>query len=252
MDIKKGRWEDWEKDYLFKHYDTSTAKELAAHLGRSETGVIQMKRGLGLKKNKKNVNPEQVNKMLAQHRTLIENTTGEDLDEAQQRRFWYNELMKSPNWNECILMFDDAELALYKNKYVETMMALETVNEIEKGSVHVMISAFIRINRYQKLEKEYRDMAEGDNAEIGAKAISLHNELRHMVEIYVKATDELNASRKQRIKEEGDQRMNLLELLKELDKKENREKLGKEADALKHLQKLENQRLHKDKFIRGE
>lgn len=46
--------------------------------------------------------------------------------------------------------------------------------------------------------------------------------------------------------------MNLLELLKELDKTEAREKLGKEADALKHIQDLETSRLADGGFIRGD
>lgn len=249
--LKKGKWEDWEKDYLFQHYDASSAKELAAHLGRSTTAVVEQIRKLGIKKNKKQLKPEDVNAMMAKHREIKESTSMADLDAAQQRRFWMNELTDSPNWQECIAMFEETELNLYKEKYVETMMELETVNEIEKGTIHVMISAFIRMNRYQKLEKEYRDMAHGGDADMAAKAISLHKELRDMVEIYMKAEDGLSASRKQRIKEEGDQRLNLIELIKELDNKEARDKLGREADALVQIRKLEDERLRKNNLIRG-
>jgi hypothetical protein len=250
MELKKGRWEDWEKDYLFKHYDTNTAEELATHLGRSKTSIIEMKRKLGLKKNKKQLKPEDVNAMMAKHRDIQESNSVQDLDEAQQRRFWINELEKSAKWGQCKAMFDENELNVYRNKYVETMMTLETVTEIEKGSIHIMISSEIRMDRYQQLEKEYRDMAEGGDPEAAGKAISLHKEIRDSVEMYMKAEDTLNASRKQRIKEEGDQRLNLIELLKELDTADAREKLGREADALKHIQALEGKRLKDGRFIR--
>ena len=251
-ELKSGRWEDWEKDYLYKHYNNSTAEELAAHLGRSKTSIIEMKRKLNLKKNKKQIKPEEITAVLAQHRELKESTSIQDLDDAQQRRIYINELTSSPNWQECILMFEDQELEVYKKKHVETMMTLETVNEIEKGTIHVMITSFIRMNRYQKLEKEYRDDAAGGDSEAAGKAISLHREVRSEVEMYMKAQDELNASRKQRVKEEGDQRLNLIELIKELDEQQAREKMGKEADALVLIQKLESKRLSDGGYIRGE
>lgn len=250
MELKKGRWEAWEKDYLYKHFDTSTDAELAAHLGRSKTSVIEMRRKLGIKKNKKKVDPEVINEMMHKHRELQETTSVQDLDDAQQRRFWLNDLEGSAQWERCKLAFDSNELNVYRNKYVEMMMSLETVTEVEKGSVHLMISSMIRIDRYQQLEKEYRDMAEGGDPEAAGKAISLHREIKDTFEMYMKAEDALNVSRKQRIKEEGDQRLNLIELLKELDSKEARDKLGREADALKHIQNLESERLKNGGFIR--
>lgn len=250
--VKRGRWEDWEKDYLFKHYDHNTDDELAAHLGRTKASVIEMRRKLGIKKNKKNLKPEQINEMMSKHRDIVETTSVQDLDEAQQRRFWLNDLHDSSQWQQCKVMFDDNELGVYETKYVEMMLSLETVTEVEKGSVHLMISSLIRFDRYQQLEKEYRDMAQGGGGdmELIAKANSLHREMKDTFEMYAKAEDALNVSRKQRIKEEGDQRLNLLELIKELDKKEAREKLGREADALKHIKELESQKLKDGGFIR--
>jgi hypothetical protein len=244
-------WQDWEKDYLFKHAAHTKDAELASHLGRSKTAVTEMRRKLGIKKNKQQIKPEEVTAMIKKHREVTENTPIASMDESQQRRHYINELMDSANWQECIQMFDEQELKVYQVKYVEFMMTLETVNEIEKSTIHIMIGAFIRMNRYQKLEKEYRDMAAGGDPELAAKAISLHKELRDTTEIYMKAEDTLNASRKQRIKEEGDQRLNLIELIKELDEVDAREKLGKEADALMHIQKLEDERLTDGGFIRG-
>ncbi len=249
-ELKSGRWEPYEKDYLRNNYDSNTAAELAEHLSRSKTAIIEMKRTMGLKKNKKQIKPEEITAELAKHTELKESTPTQDLSDAQERRFHINELIESPNWQECILMFDEQELEVYKKKHVETMMTLETVNEIEKGSIHVMIMSFIRMNRYQKLEKEYRDMAEGGDSDAAGKAISLHKEVRDSVEIYMKAQDELSASRKQRIKEEGDQRLNLIELIRELDEKQAREKMGKEADALALITKLEGERLSDGGYIR--
>jgi hypothetical protein len=188
--------------------------------------------------------------MMAKHREVQETTPIAELDEAQRRRYLINELEKSPNWMECKLMFDEYELDVYSNKYIEIMMALENVTEVEKGSIHIMVCAHIRINRYQKLEKEYRDMSVGGDPDAAGKAISLHREIKDMVEVYMKAEDTLNASRKQRIKEEGDQRLSLIELIKELEKKEARDKLGREADALKQIQKLEDARLSDGGFVR--
>lgn len=247
---KSGKWLDWERDYLFKSADVNTDAEIAAHLGRTKQSVSEMRRKLGIKKNSKKISAESINQMMAKHREVQESTPIAELDEAQKRRYWMNELERSPNWTECKLMFDEYELEVYKNKYVEYMMGLENVQEIEKGSIHIMICAHIRINRYQKLEKEYRDIAQGGDAEAAGKAISLHREIKDMVEVYMKAEDTLNASRKQRIKEEGDQRLSLIELIKELEKKEAREKLGREADALKQIQKLEDVRLADGGFIR--
>ena len=251
MENKSGRWEDWEKDYLFKYSDSNTDAELAAHLGRSKTSIIEMRRNLGIKKNRKGLKPEDVNAMIAKHRDLRETTSVQDLDDAQQRRFWINNLENSAKWQQCIMMFTENELELYKVKYVEIMMTLETVTEVEKGSIHIMISSEIRMDRYQTLEKEYRDMSEGGDVEAAGKALSLHKEIRDTVEIYMKAEDTLNASRKQRVKEEGDQRLNLIELIKELDKSEARDKLAKEADAIAQIQKLEDNRLRDGNFIRG-
>ena len=163
------------------------------------------------------------------------------------------ELSTSDNWQDYILIFDEQELEVYRTKYIEAMMTLENVNEIEKSTIHIMITAFIRANRYQKLEKEYRDMAQGEDGDVNlaAKAMSYHKEVRDSIEIYMKAQEELNASRKQRIREEGDQKLNLIELIKELDAQEARDKLGREADALAHIQNLEDKRLSKDGLIRG-
>ena len=59
---RKGRWEDWEKDYLFKHSSDSTDAELASHLGRSKTSIIEMRRKLKIKKNSKSGNTTTGNK----------------------------------------------------------------------------------------------------------------------------------------------------------------------------------------------
>jgi transcriptional regulator len=252
MEPRKGRWEDWEKDFLFKHAQHKTDEEMAAELGRTKTSVIEQRRKLNIKKNKKAIKPEQVSAMLAEHNKVRESTSVEDLDEAQRRRHFLNDLMGSPMWDECVAMFEEEELALYKYKYVEFMMTFDTVTEVEKGSVHIMLSCLVRIDRYQKQEKEYRDMAKSGDASAGAKAITLHREIKDMVEIYLKAQDDLNASRKQRIKEEGDHRLNLIELVKELETREARDKLGREADAFKYIQDLEEDRLRDQGFIRGE
>lgn len=247
---KSGRWEDWEKDYLIKSFDSNTDAEIAAHLGRSKASIMEMRRKLSLKKNKKIISAEAINEMMAKHREIQESTPIAELDEAQKRRYLINELERGASWMECKMMFDEYELEVYKSKYIEIMMALENVTEVEKGSIHIMICAHIRINRYQKLEKEYRDMSQGGDPDAAGKAISLHREIKDMVEVYMKAEDTLNASRKQRIKEEGDQRLSLIELIKELEKKDAREKLGREADALKQIQKLEDARLADGGFIR--
>jgi hypothetical protein len=247
---KSGRWEQWEKDYIFKSADISTDAEIGTHLGRTTSSIIEMRRRLKIKKNKKNLNPQDVNNMLMKRREIQESTTIQELDDAQKRRRCLNELGSSPAWTSCKLSFDEYELDVYKKMYVEYMVGLENVTEIEKGTIHIMISAHIRIDRYQKLEKQYRDMSKGGNNEVAGEAISLHREMKDMVEVYMKAQDELNASRKQRIKEEGDQRLNLIELIKELDKKESREKLGRESDALHQIQKLEDIRLNESRFIR--
>ena len=250
MEGKTGRWEEWEMDYLMTHYMDNTNVELATHLGRTKASVIGKKRKLKLKKRKKYIKAEDVNAMIAQRQTLKDTTSLEDLNDSQQRRFWINQLEQSAHWQQCKIMFDENELSIYKNKYVETMMTLETVTEIEKGSIHIMISSLIRLDRYQQLEKEYRDMAEGGDPEAAGKSISLHREIKDTTEIYMKAEDTLNASRKQRIKQEGDQRLNILELLKELDNKELREKFGQEADALKYIQTLEQTRLTDGGYIK--
>lgn len=252
MEIKKGRWADWEKDYIFKHSAVKTDADIAAHLGRSRTAVIEMRRKLGVKKNKKSIKPEDVRHVMAEHTKLKESTNVADLDDAQRRRFWLNNLTDSPIWPECLLMFEEDELELYKQKWVDFMMTFDTINEVEKGSVHIMICCLIRINRYQKLEKEYRDMSKGnEDSELAAKSISLHREMKDMAEMYIKAQQDLDASRAQRIKKEGEQKINLIELLKELEKKEAREKLGREADAFARIKELETARLRKGNFIRG-
>ncbi len=249
---KKGKWEDWEVDYLYKHYSHKTDAEMAADLDRTKTAVVERRRLLNLKKNKKSIKPEDIQHVMAEHTKLRESTNVADLDDAQQRRFWINDLKNAPIWAECIQMFDDDELELYKEKWIDFMMTLDTVNEIEKGSIHIMISSLIRINRYQKLEKEYRDISKGnEDSELAAKSISLHKEMKDMAEMYLKAQQDLDASRAQRIKKEGEQKINLIELLKELEKKEAREKLGREADAFEQIKQLENARLRRGNFIRG-
>ena len=251
-DKKKGKWEDWEIDYLFKHYEHKTDLDIANDLNRSRNSVSEMRRKQGIKKNKKTIKPEDMDRVIAEHTKLRESTNVADLDDAQQRRFWINDLKKSPIWAECINMFDDDELELYKQKWIDFMMTFDTVNEVEKGSIHIMTSCLIRINRYQKLEKEYRDASKGnEDSELAAKSISLHREIKDMAEMYLKAQQDLDASRAQRIKKEGEQKINLIELLKELEKKEAREKLGREADAFAEIKRLETERLKSGNFIKG-
>lgn len=249
---KKGKWEDWEVDYLYKHYEHKTDVEMATDLGRTKNSVVEMRRKQGIKKNKKSIKPEDIQHVMAEHTKLRESTNIADLDDAQQRRFWINSLKDSPIWSECLVMFEEDELELYKMKWVDFMMTFDTINEIEKGSVHIMISCLIRINRYQKLEKEYRDISKGnEDSELAAKSISLHREMKDMAEMYLKSQQDLDASRSQRIKKEGEQKINLLELLKELEKKEAREKFGREADAFAQIKQLETQRLRDGNYIRG-
>jgi len=243
---------DWEIDYVFKHYSHQTDAELAANLNRTKTAIVEMRRKHGIKKNKQSIKPEDIQRVISNHTKLRESTNVADLDDAQKRRFWINQLTDSPIWSECVLMFEDDELELYKEKWIDFMMTLDTVTEVEKGSIHIMISCLVRINRYQKVEKEYRQMAKGNqDAELAAKSVSYHKEMKDMAEMYMKAQQDLDASRSQRIKREGEQRINLIELLKELEKKEAREKLGREADAFEQIKELENARLKKGNFIRG-
>jgi hypothetical protein len=246
------KWTDSELDYLYKFFAVKTDAEIAADLGRPVQGVTEKRRLLDMKKNRKGVDPAQVDRLLSQHKELRESTNVADLDEVQKTRHWLNELDKSPIWTECILMFADEELALYRKKYVDFMLTLDTINEVEKGTVHIMISCLIRINRYQKLEKEYRDMAKGNmDSELAAKSITLHKEMKDMAELYLKANQDLDTSRAQRIRKEGEQKMTVLELLRELEKREAREKMGREADALSRIRQLETARLDGGYFVRG-
>lgn len=248
----KGRWADWEKDYLFKNVAVKTDAEIAAELGRPTAGVTEMRRKLGLKKNKRYESPMDVTKALESHAKIKETTAVEDMDDAQKRRFWLNELKRSAIWADCIQMFEVDELEVYQQKYIEYMMALESINEIEKNTIHLIICSIIRINRYHKLEKEYRELARGGDAEAGAKALSMNREIKDMTDVFMRASDDLNASRKQRIKDEGETKYTLVELIKELDKREAREKLGKEADAFSYIQQLEKKRLSEHGYLRGE
>ncbi|MCI0557437.1 MAG: hypothetical protein MN733_03000 [Nitrososphaera sp.] len=252
--MSKGpRWSDSELDYLYKYAMVKTDAQIGSELNRSRHAITEKRRQLGLGKNKKAIDPEQVRDLLAKHQQLRESTSIADLDEAEKTRANVNELLASPIWAECIQMFSEDELELYKKKYVDFMMTLDTVNEVEKGSMHIMISCLIRINKYQKLEKEVRDMARGSaDAELAAKSVSFHREMKDMAELYLKAQQDLDASRSQRIKKEGEQKINLVELLKEVEKKEAREKLGREADAFARIKELESAKLKEAGYVRGD
>jgi len=245
------KWQDYEDDYVLKNYVHLSDKKMAAYLGRSASSVTERRRKLGLSKNKKAATSEQVQRVLTKQAEIREQTPIEELDTAQKRRYYISELEKSQTWVQCQDMFDKDELSFYRHKHVEFMMNLDTVNEIEKNSIHLMISYLIRINRFQKQEKRYRQLAaDGDDA-AGAEAITLNREIKDIAELYLKQEDKLNASRAQRIKQEGEQRMTVIELLKELESREAREKLGREADAFKFIQDMEDSRLREQSFIRS-
>ena len=247
MHRKKGRWEKWEEEYILKNYERMTDEDLATFLNRTRLAVTEKRRGLGAKKNikKEDQTVESVQTIVEKHRAIQDAVPLADMDDAQERQAFLSELLHSPMWPECIEIFNEKEQKLYQYNYVETMMNLETVTGVEKNTIHIMLCSLIRLNRYQKMEKELHKMGPS------ADKLSLHREIKDTHDIYTKAQTELNVSRRQRIKEEGDQRLNLIELIKELDAKDAREKLGREADALKHIERLEGKRLTDKGFVRG-
>ncbi len=244
---KKGRWEKWEEEYVLKNYENTTDEDLATYLNRTKTAVMEKRRALGLKKNvkKEDQTVESVQAIVDKHRAIQDAVPLADMEELQERQAYLSDLINAPMWRECVEMFDEKEQKLYQTQYVETMMNLETVTGVEKNTIHIMLCSLIRLNRYQKMEKELHAMG------VGAEKLSLHREIKDTHDIYTKAQTELNVSRRQRIKEEGDQRLNLIELIKEVDAKDAREKLGREADALKHIERLEGKRLKDKGFVRG-
>ena len=245
------RWESWQIDYLNQNFRSMTDKEMGAFLERTPESIMQKRRKLGLKKDKASAE-ESIEATVAVHNEVRGTTALHDLTESQRRAELSNILLSSPIWAECKDMFDTNEMEYYKTRWIDFRMTYDSLNPVELDTLHVMLVALLRLNRYQKLEKSLRNEFTGPADEMKNSLVSVHREIKEMNEVYMKAMSTLSVSRDQRIKREGEQKVTLLTLLRELELKEGREKMARESDALKFIGTLERDRLTGDGHLRGE
>jgi hypothetical protein len=245
------RWKDWEVDYLSKNFQSLTDKEMASFLNRSEESVMQKRRKMRFSKKASNAQ-ESIEAAVEAHNDTRTNTALQDLTESQRRAELSNILTNSPIWGECKEMFSSSECTLYKARWVEFRMTYDSLNPVELDTLHILLTAMLRLNGYQKMERRIKDSHTGTVEEMRMALITVHKEIREMNEVYMKALNVLSASRDQRIKREGDQKVTLLTLLRELELKEGREQMAKESDALRFISNLERERLSAEGFLKGE
>jgi hypothetical protein len=227
-----------------------TDKEMAAFLSRSEEAVMQKRRKMGLKKSGQDAE-KSIEAAIEAHNEVRSTTALQDLTDSQKRAELISQLVNSPRWARCQTIFSEEELRTYKHDWVEFRMTYDSLNPVELGTLHVLLLAQIRLDRYQRMEREIKESHKGWTNELQTALVSVHREIREMNEVYMKALDKLSASREARIKREGEQKVTLLTLLKELELKEGREKMAKESDALKFIGQIERDRLSKEGYLRG-
>jgi hypothetical protein len=223
---KIGRFERWEEEYIRENYQNKTWQEIASHLNRSLRAVMDKAKRLGTQK--KNI--------LATTKPLSQ-INSEKLDIEEKRKQVIYELENSPDFLALSNSFDEYELERYKTKWAEIMLRDEIMTPTEKDAVHVMISNLIRMDRYQKLEKEYYQANNKSLREKGKWATpwTMHREFKEANEMFISASKALAMSREQRIKREGDDKITIINLINEFDDKRGREALGREMAAFEYL-----------------
>jgi hypothetical protein len=216
----KGRFSVEEEEFIRQNYMFMTDAEIARQLGRKTKAIANKRERLGLN-NKR----EMKKKPSRRHRVALLSS----LDESEKEKFYLSELRKSPWYKHVKSVLNPSEFKFYEDKYVNFMLdpTIETMTVAERDALHQMTIAQIRSLRFMREEQQAR--LKGDDKFNRAREIS---ECDTVVQ---KCQESLNTQRKQRLKNQGDQAINLTQMIKELKDPAIRREVGYQAAMFKYM-----------------
>lgn len=228
------KWTLEETDYMRNNYLTKSDEEMARHLNKSLRQVQNKRARLGLFK--------QISEFHTQHAQSKFMMTDE-----QAKNIALRALRESPHYLRAKSVLQDDEVGYYEEKWVSYINSMDELTAPEKNALDILIMLEVRIYRFLRLEKMSQNMAKElmDPSQIR----HWQREINECVDRHKALLREMNISREQRIKEQGQRTLTFLSLLRELDDTEKRNAIAREAAVYDFMAKEEEKKFVDNKFL---
>ena len=246
---KKGRFTAAEDEYIRDQWMTSTDKEIAEKLNRTENGIARRRGILNLKKS--NGRPSVANKKAHIYTNPTEYNLSK-LSKDDRLNFYKTKFDQNPRYGHLLVILREEELDYYKHKYIDYIDALDSITHQEEDLLHNMIMKEIQIVRLQRQIKESLDQYYGDDDEDRRPPPQyLYTDLDKAEQQYVKYQEKLRLTREQRLKTDREEKITITSLVRAFMDAKNRKEVGDMAGAMSYYTKACKDDMNKMNFLIG-
>ncbi|MHA2063178.1 MAG: hypothetical protein ACXABY_02235 [Candidatus Thorarchaeota archaeon] len=250
--MAKGRWDEWEEQYLRTHWQTMTDKEIGEKLSREEDAITRKRKLLGLKKGA-NGRPSNKSREVAAQRP--NELSLAQLPKVERLKFYksqFNESWRFPHLKKVLL---DDEVDYYRHRYIGVIDAMDSITYAEEDLVHCMIMCDVQIMRIQELIrselKAYKD-SDADDDTRRPPPQYLYKDLGDAEGRYVKLQEKLNLTRQQRLKENKEEDITIVSIVTNLLERRNRADADRLAGELDYFKNRAKKDMNKMDFLLGD
>lgn len=246
--MSKGRWKEWENEFLRANYVVLTDKEIAEKLGRKPDGVYRKRRSLGL--SKRNGRPTDDER----HQAPPTEYSLSKLPKEERLKFYKTHFESNWRYKHLKRVLLPQELDYYRHRYIECIDAMDSLNYIEEDLVHNMVMCDIQVMRIQeqiKVELEEFKNADKDSDNWKLPNQALYKDLNDAEKKYMEFQKQLNITRQQRLKENREEDITITSVVENLLDKKKRAGVDKLAGELDYFKKRAATDMSKMDFLLG-
>lgn len=245
----KGRFTAWEDTIIQDEWQTSTDKEIARKIDRTEDAVTRRRGILGLKKinGRPGVNTRK--------KAIFTNPTEYNLSKLSKDdriEFYKRSFDRNPRYPWLMRTLMNDEIDYYKQKYIEIIDALDSITHQEEDLLHSMIMKEIQIMRMQSMvKKQLEDYYDEENEEIRPPSLQLYQDMDKAEQQYVKYQEKLRLTREQRLKTDREEKITITSLVRAFLDAQTRQKVGDLAGQMSYYTNVCKDDMNKMNFLIG-
>lgn len=209
---KPVRFKAWEDQIIFDDWETYTDEEIAEKLNRTPKAVTRRRKNLGLLKP--NGRPTKQHKVEA----ILENPNEYNLSKLSKDdriSFYKTKFDKNPRYPWLVKTLMPDEIEYYKQKYIETIDNLDSINMQEEDLLHNLIVKEIAIMRIQTKIKQQEELwREADEDEKPQINMGLYKDLNEAEKQFIDYHQKLKLTREQRLKTDKEEKITMTSIVR--------------------------------------
>jgi hypothetical protein len=236
--MAKYHYSDEEILFIESNWKSSTDKEIAQILGRTEESVSRQRKKHGwmkrsgrptklekdeaLKNNMKSLNgPESL--------TALQRISLTNLDKGQRVALFKDNFSNHPRHNSLKEELSPTEMTVYIHKYVDFLESVDTMTPNEEDALHHMIMTDINISRIRRHIRRAEELNEEDGAPL---VHGLYEMLEKLEKRFVDYQKILNVTREKRLSKDKEQSENIHTIVLAYKGELARQEMGRQAGLM--------------------